>query len=159
MYDFAYHKPSSVADAVKLLAADPEAKPVSGGHTLLPALKHRLNKPSALVDLSGIAEMKGIKKQGNAIVIGVEWISPFMDWENRNVAVLFGDGCAAVVVVTTPSLPCLAGRPPPQPPRAPAPPGRRARCRARTRDENSMANGAPAAPAGISARVPSPSCR
>ena len=34
----------------------------------------------------------------NAIVIGVEWISPFMDWENRNVAVLFGDGCAAVVV-------------------------------------------------------------
>jgi 3-oxoacyl-[acyl-carrier-protein] synthase-3 len=34
----------------------------------------------------------------NAIVIGVEIISPFMDWENRNVAVLFGDGCAAVVV-------------------------------------------------------------
>jgi carbon-monoxide dehydrogenase medium subunit len=70
MYDFAYHKPSSVADAVKLLAADPDAKPVSGGHTLLPALKHRLNKPSALVDLSGIAEMKGIKRQGNALVIG-----------------------------------------------------------------------------------------
>jgi 3-oxoacyl-[acyl-carrier-protein] synthase-3 len=34
----------------------------------------------------------------NALVIGVELISPFMDWENRNVAVLFGDGCAAVVV-------------------------------------------------------------
>lgn len=34
----------------------------------------------------------------NAVVIGVEIISPFMDWENRNVAVLFGDGCAAVVV-------------------------------------------------------------
>lgn len=70
MYDFAYHKPSSVADAVKLLAADPDAKPVSGGHTLLPALKHRLNKPSALVDLSGIAEMKGIKREGNALIIG-----------------------------------------------------------------------------------------
>lgn len=69
MYDFAYHKPTTVADAVKLLA-DPDAKAVSGGHTLLPALKHRLNKPSALVDLSGIAEMKGIKKVGNAIVIG-----------------------------------------------------------------------------------------
>lgn len=37
----------------------------------------------------------------NAIVIGVEWISPFMDWDNRNVAVLFGDGCAAVVVQAT----------------------------------------------------------
>jgi 3-oxoacyl-[acyl-carrier-protein] synthase-3 len=34
----------------------------------------------------------------NAVVIGVELISPFMDWSNRNVAVLFGDGCAAVVV-------------------------------------------------------------
>jgi 3-oxoacyl-[acyl-carrier-protein] synthase III len=33
-----------------------------------------------------------------AVVIGVEIISPFMDWENRNVAVLFGDGCAAVVL-------------------------------------------------------------
>ncbi len=70
MYDFAYHKPASVADAVKLLAADPDAKPVSGGHTLLPALKHRLNKPSALVDLSGIAEMKGIRREGNALIIG-----------------------------------------------------------------------------------------
>jgi len=70
MYDFAYHKPSSVADAVKLLAADPDAKPVSGGHTLLPALKHRLNKPSALVDLSGIAEMTGIKREGNSLIIG-----------------------------------------------------------------------------------------
>jgi carbon-monoxide dehydrogenase medium subunit len=69
MYDFAYHKPGSVADAVKLLA-DPDAKAISGGHTLLPALKHRLNKPSALVDLSGIAELRGIKRAGNAIVIG-----------------------------------------------------------------------------------------
>jgi carbon-monoxide dehydrogenase medium subunit len=69
MYDFAYHKPGSVADAVKLLA-DPDARAISGGHTLLPALKHRLNKPTALVDLSGIAELRGIKRVGNAIVIG-----------------------------------------------------------------------------------------
>jgi carbon-monoxide dehydrogenase medium subunit len=70
MYDFAYHKPATVADAVKLLAADPEARPIAGGHTLLPALKHRLNKPTSLVDLSGIAELKGIRREGNAIVIG-----------------------------------------------------------------------------------------
>ncbi|MDX2273923.1 MAG: ketoacyl-ACP synthase III [Hyphomonadaceae bacterium] len=37
----------------------------------------------------------------NAVVIGVELISPYMDWENRNVAVLFGDGCAAVVLQAT----------------------------------------------------------
>ena len=70
MYDFAYHKPTSVADAVKLLAADPEAKAIAGGHTLIPALKHRLNKPTSLVDLSGIGELRGIRRQGNAFVIG-----------------------------------------------------------------------------------------
>jgi len=70
MYDFAYHKPSSVADAVKLLSADPEARPISGGQSLLPALKHRLNRPSSLVDLSGISELKGIKREGDTIRIG-----------------------------------------------------------------------------------------
>ncbi len=70
MYDFAYHKPGSVADAVKILSADPDARPISGGQTLLPALKHRLNKPSAVVDLSGIAEMKGIRREGDKLVIG-----------------------------------------------------------------------------------------
>lgn len=70
MYDFAYHKPSSVADAVKILAADPDARPISGGQTLLPALKHRLNKPSSVVDLSAIAELRGVKREGDKIVIG-----------------------------------------------------------------------------------------
>jgi carbon-monoxide dehydrogenase medium subunit len=70
MYEFAYHKPSSVADAVKLLSADPEARPVAGGHTLLPALKHRLARPTALVDLSGIAELRGIRREGDKVVVG-----------------------------------------------------------------------------------------
>jgi len=70
MYDFAYHKPTSIADAVKILSADPEARPISGGQTLLPALKHRLNKPTAVVDLSGIAELRGIRRDGDKLVIG-----------------------------------------------------------------------------------------
>ncbi len=70
MYEFAYYKPSSVADAVKLLSADPDARPISGGQTLLPALKHRLNRPTLLVDLSGIAELKGIKPEGDKITVG-----------------------------------------------------------------------------------------
>jgi carbon-monoxide dehydrogenase medium subunit len=70
MYDFAYHKPSSVADAVKLLSSDPDARAISGGQTLLPALKHRLNKPSAVVDLSGIAELRGIRREGDKLVVG-----------------------------------------------------------------------------------------
>jgi len=70
MYDFEYHKPGSLADAVKLLSADPDARPISGGQTLLPALKHRLNRPTSLVDLSGIAELKGIKREGDKITVG-----------------------------------------------------------------------------------------
>ncbi|MDP3414926.1 xanthine dehydrogenase family protein subunit M [Falsiroseomonas sp.] len=70
MYDFAYHKPASVADAVKILAADPDARPISGGMTLLPALKLRLNKPTSVVDLSGIAELHGVKREGDKLVIG-----------------------------------------------------------------------------------------
>ena len=69
MHDFAYHKPSTVAEAVGLLA-DPDARPISGGQTILPALKHRLDHPSSLVDLSGIAELRGIRRQGDRIVIG-----------------------------------------------------------------------------------------
>lgn len=70
MYDFTYTKPSSVAAAAALLAADPDAKFISGGQTLLPALKHRLNKPTTVVDLTGIPEMRGIKREGNMVVIG-----------------------------------------------------------------------------------------
>ncbi|MBX9595234.1 MAG: xanthine dehydrogenase family protein subunit M [Roseomonas sp.] len=70
MYDFEYHKPSSVADAVKILAADPDARAISGGMTLLPALKLRLNKPTSVVDLSGIAGLHGVKREGGKIVIG-----------------------------------------------------------------------------------------
>ena len=70
MYDFAYHKPTSVADAVKLLSADEDARAISGGQSLLPALKHRLNRPSVLVDLTGIAELKGIRREGDKITVG-----------------------------------------------------------------------------------------
>ena len=51
--------------------------------------------------LYGLSSAAGMIRSGtvrNALVVGVETISPFMDWENRNVAVLFGDGCAAVVL-------------------------------------------------------------
>ena len=53
---------------------------------------------SFLYSLSTATAMVRTGVVKNAVVIGVEIISPFMDWDNRNVAVLFGDGCAAVVV-------------------------------------------------------------
>lgn len=70
MYDFKYQKATSVTEAAKAIGADGEAKLVAGGMTLIPTLKQRLAKPSALIDLGGIAELKGIKRDGNAIVIG-----------------------------------------------------------------------------------------
>ena len=70
MYDFKYHRPSSLADAAKALQGASEGKLVAGGMTLIPTLKQRLAKPSDLVDLAKIGELKGIKKDGNTIVIG-----------------------------------------------------------------------------------------
>jgi len=69
MYDFAYQKPGSVADAVNLLKGDPEAKALAGGMTFIPVLKQRLNKPSAVVDLVKLG-LSGITSAGNTITIG-----------------------------------------------------------------------------------------
>ncbi|MCA3247928.1 MAG: FAD binding domain-containing protein [Tagaea sp.] len=70
MYEFAYHKPASIADAAKLLAADGDAKAMAGGQTLIPTLKQRLAKPSAVVDLSGVKELGGISVGGGKVTIG-----------------------------------------------------------------------------------------
>ncbi|WP_144185063.1 FAD binding domain-containing protein [Elioraea rosea] len=70
MYEFTYHRPGSIADAVKLLAGDPDARPMSGGMTLIPTLKQRLARPTSVVDLSGIAELKGITVSGGTVKIG-----------------------------------------------------------------------------------------
>ena len=69
MYAFEYQKAGSVSDALAALKAD-EAQPISGGQTLIPTLKARLAAPSALVDLSGISEMKGIEVAGGMVKIG-----------------------------------------------------------------------------------------
>ncbi|MGO8920856.1 MAG: FAD binding domain-containing protein [Stellaceae bacterium] len=70
MYNFNYQRAQSVADAAKAVAGKEDAKLLAGGMTLIPTLKQRLAKPSDLVDLGRIAELKGIKRDGNAVVIG-----------------------------------------------------------------------------------------
>ncbi|MGD9511284.1 MAG: xanthine dehydrogenase family protein subunit M [Geminicoccaceae bacterium] len=70
MYEFSYHRPTSVADAAALLAANEDAKLLAGGQTYLPTLKQRLAQPSDLVDLGGIAELKGIKEEAGGLTIG-----------------------------------------------------------------------------------------
>jgi carbon-monoxide dehydrogenase medium subunit len=69
MYDFAYQKPGSLADAVKVLSGDMEAKALAGGQTLIPVLKQRLNKPTTVVDLAKLG-LTGITVSGDKITIG-----------------------------------------------------------------------------------------
>lgn len=68
MYAFTLERPASVADATRLVAAG--AKPLAGGQTLLASMKLRLSAPEQLVDLSGIAELTGIRKDGDALTVG-----------------------------------------------------------------------------------------
>jgi len=69
MYDFAYQKPGSLADAVKVLSGDMDAKALAGGQTFIPVLKQRLNKPSVVVDLAKLG-LSGITVSGNTVTIG-----------------------------------------------------------------------------------------
>ena len=70
MNQFEYVRPTSVADAAQALAANGEAMLIAGGHTLIPTLKQRLNRPALLVDISGIGALKGIRREGGNLVIG-----------------------------------------------------------------------------------------
>ena len=69
MYAFEYQRAKSVADAAAALSKS-GGKALAGGQSLVGAMKLRLANPGTVVDLSGIAELKGIKKEGDALVIG-----------------------------------------------------------------------------------------
>lgn len=70
MYAFTYERPKSVEEAVNLLKKADDAKLLAGGQTLLPAMKLRLASPGTIVDLSKVAGLSGIKREGNDLVIG-----------------------------------------------------------------------------------------
>ena len=68
---FAYHRPTSVKEAVSLLAQwGDDGRALAGGHSLIPMMKLRLAMPAHLVDLAGISELKGVQADGNDVVIG-----------------------------------------------------------------------------------------
>ena len=68
---FSYHRPDSVGAALELLSSHgEEAKLLAGGHSLIPAMKLRLNSPEHLIDLSGIAGLNNISQSGGTISIG-----------------------------------------------------------------------------------------
>ena len=70
MYSFDFVKPATLSEALNALSGD-EAQPLSGGQTLLPSMKQRLNAPATLVSLTGIAELKGVSgRAGASVTIG-----------------------------------------------------------------------------------------
>ena len=96
MRTFDYHRPPSTADAVTLLASIGESRPLSGGMTLLPAMKMRLAAPAALVDLGAIPGLAGIVVGRGAVTIGAM---------TRHVDVAASPDVAAAI----PALAVLAG--------------------------------------------------
>ena len=65
-----YHRASSVAEAVQALAGNEGAKLLAGGHSLIPLMKLRLAEPAVLVDIGGIAALKGVTADGDGLSIG-----------------------------------------------------------------------------------------
>ena len=68
--EFGYHRAGSVAEVGKLLAQNPEAKLLAGGHSLIPVLKLRLAAPPALIDIGRLPELKGISAGDGMVRIG-----------------------------------------------------------------------------------------
>src|ERR1039457_5264808 len=68
---FEYHAPKTLPDALGLLKQfGDEAKLLAGGHSLLPMMKLRFAQPEHLIDLGKIADLKGIRQDGNTLLIG-----------------------------------------------------------------------------------------
>jgi len=68
--NFDYHRARSLADVHRLLATNPGAKLLAGGHSLIPLMKLRLASPAAVVDIGRIPELRGISRSGDTIRIG-----------------------------------------------------------------------------------------
>jgi carbon-monoxide dehydrogenase medium subunit len=68
--DFDYAAPASVEEALQLMQQHPEGKLLAGGMSLLSAMKLRVNQPSHLIDLRRIGSLRGIRREGNELVIG-----------------------------------------------------------------------------------------
>ena len=70
MYNFAYQRPSSLSEAIQMSEKAEEGLFLAGGMTLIPTLKLRLTSPSALIDLSDLADLKGIRQEENILIVG-----------------------------------------------------------------------------------------
>ena len=70
MYDFTYHRATSLDDALSVLAGAEDGKLLAGGMTLIPTLKQRLAQPSDVIDLGALGALRTISDDNDAITIG-----------------------------------------------------------------------------------------
>jgi 4-hydroxybenzoyl-CoA reductase subunit beta len=71
LHEYEYHRPATVADAARLLAAHPgRARVIAGGTDLMPNMKHGLFTPGHVIALKQIRELRGIEERGGELVIG-----------------------------------------------------------------------------------------
>ncbi len=70
MYPFTYHRPTTLAEAVRLLESLPDGKVLAGGQTLVPVMKQRLTAISDLIDLQVIPDLRGIREEPGRLVMG-----------------------------------------------------------------------------------------
>ncbi len=70
MYSLTYKRVKSLDEAKQFIAANPDAKLMSGGMTLLPTLKQRLAQPSHVVDIGALGELKGIEVKADRLIVG-----------------------------------------------------------------------------------------
>ena len=69
MYEVAYERPATLAEAVQRIK-DSGGRALAGGQSLVGAMKLRLAQPGTLVDLGGIAALRGIRREGDSLIIG-----------------------------------------------------------------------------------------
>src|SRR3989441_9398516 len=67
---FDYVRPTSLDEALAMLASHEDAKVVAGGHSLIPAMKLRLAQPKKVIDLGRIADLSYLRQQNGTIAIG-----------------------------------------------------------------------------------------
>jgi 4-hydroxybenzoyl-CoA reductase subunit beta len=71
LHEYAYHRPDSVAEAARLLAAHPgRARLIAGGTDLMPNMKHGLFTPEHVIALKQLSELHGIEERDGELVIG-----------------------------------------------------------------------------------------
>ncbi len=70
MYPYRYHRPDTIADAERVLASGEDGRPLAGGMSLIPVMKHRLAAPSDLVDLGALGDLVGIAAEPGTLAIG-----------------------------------------------------------------------------------------